>query len=845
MKKSTLVELPNSISHYKYYLLLIAIVLLVYGNSIANGYNMDDNLVTQNHPLTSQKSFSALYDIFTSPYYKDNMGNSYGYRPIVLLSFFLEHTIFGESPIISHFFNIFLYVIAVVLFFIFLVSLFGEKGLVLAMLSALFFAVHPIHAEVVDSIKNRDEILAFLFVTLSAVAIEKYLKTNTWISLISISIFFTLGMLSKKSIFPMMMVLPFIIGLFKEINTKQLISFSIALILPAAIIGSNLEIQRLILMFSIPLTSIYLIHYFKTGISIDKLFTKEVTIYFIPIISWFFVFMAIWKPTYGPALLTIPLLLFLIKKHTYWDFIQSFLQMLLIGLFLNLSDFLMIALIISIADYTYSLQNRKTLWKLLIVSGLTIFYFLFSNIDLSNKILIILDIIIFFYLTFRKASLGLLWAMLSVILNSIFFKLGLLDIILLTYSILYFINARKTSPNFLSNSIKIILVITSIYIFTPLNLFTQFGSVVPNNSMVQSSLPLNTFSAQNFMKEGRKLEYIENTLIAPHTLIETIGTGFITIGEYTRLVIFPKELSFYYGYAKIKTTGLKNLWVWVSIVFYMGLILLAIWQAKQRPIITIGVIWFVVSVLLFSNWPELVAGMVGERLAFTASAGFCIFVAGIVLWIKPNFSFNKPQVVEFVVFSILILFAARTIARNVDWKDPITLMEHDIKHLSNSAQANNLFAMFLMKEAAENDQMSPETKQNYRLKGIEHFKKAISIYPKFYNANFDLGRAYIDLGDFKNAKSAFLQSHKIDPENIVALEELTKTSFDLNQKDETEYYGNMYLEKDPNNQNIHELLAYIMLINNEKVKARIYSERGLKYFPDNQNLHHILMDSSK
>src|ERR1700747_3576458 len=163
MKKTTLIDSQKAISHYKYYLLLITIVVLVFSNSISNNYNMDDNLVTQHHPFTSNKGISTIINIFSSPYYKDDMGNSYGYRPIVLLSFFLEHFFLGESPIISHLFNLLFYALTVVLLFKLLVTLFGEKALFLAFLSTLFFAVHPIHTEVVASIKNRDEILAFLF----------------------------------------------------------------------------------------------------------------------------------------------------------------------------------------------------------------------------------------------------------------------------------------------------------------------------------------------------------------------------------------------------------------------------------------------------------------------------------------------------------------------------------------------------------------------------------------------------------------------------------------------------------------------------------------------------------
>ena len=83
---------------------VFAFSALLYLNTIPNKYNMDDELVTINHRLTS-KGLSAITEIFTEPYYKDKLGYSYEYRPVVLFSFAIEHQFLGESPHRSHFFN--------------------------------------------------------------------------------------------------------------------------------------------------------------------------------------------------------------------------------------------------------------------------------------------------------------------------------------------------------------------------------------------------------------------------------------------------------------------------------------------------------------------------------------------------------------------------------------------------------------------------------------------------------------------------------------------------------------------------------------------------------------------
>jgi hypothetical protein len=148
---------------------------LVFANSFSNGYNLDDELVTQNHPLTS-RGLEAFGDIFTSPYYSDEMGYAYGYRPIVHLSFAIEHQFFGEKPSISHFFNVILFALSAMLFFKFLLKLLGENKQNFALLATLLFVVHPIHTEVVANIKGRDELFGFLFGLMAVVYFFQFFK---------------------------------------------------------------------------------------------------------------------------------------------------------------------------------------------------------------------------------------------------------------------------------------------------------------------------------------------------------------------------------------------------------------------------------------------------------------------------------------------------------------------------------------------------------------------------------------------------------------------------------------------------------------------------------------------
>ncbi len=837
-----------------YGFLIAIITFFVFANTFKNGYNLDDNLVTQNHPLTS-KGLSTVKEIFTRTYYQDESGNAFGYRPIVHLSFAFENALFGESPAVSHFFNVVLYVLAVFLFYKLLLLWLGEKNKTVALMAALFFALHPVHSEVVASIKNRDEILAFLFAMLSALQINKYLIKKKLGNLLLVGLFFTVGLLAKKSIFPLVIVFPIAQFLLtKNTSLKELFLICLLLLVPSALIIGENNLPRIFMVLIIPFFAIYtlifgiklldsneLVSKLKTTLVKNQIGILSVVVLGVIIYNYF---------TFNFYLLVLAALLlgFIFIKNKLIGFLQ--ISLFLFVITIKTLDFSVLDFVLFFGMYFLLLEKNEIHKKyiylvLFLVFSITIYLAIQIGFSIEKPLLLfqktIMILAVFLLLRYKK-TIGLIFAFLFLIFAALF-NWSTLFILFAFILLEAFLQGVKLFSNFKKYKVAI-----SVLIFVMYNGFfaLKFTNNIKNTKLVEvvntQNKDFQTFESR--LKEGRDLEYVENTLVFPHTTNELVGTGFEVLGEYARLMIFPNELSFYYGYSKIQTTPITNIFVGISILFYTLLIVLAVYQLKKRPIISIAVLWYVGCILLFSNWVEFVAGMVGERLAFTASAGFSILFAALFLWIKPALNLFKPQKIEFSIFIILFLFTLKTINRNKQWENPISLMSEDIKHLDKSAQANNMYAMSLLDESMRNAYLPQNVKIEYRNTGITHLKKAIEIYPYFFNYNFDLGRGYITLNDNSNAYAAFLKAYTILPDNILVLEELTKTSFDLGNVKQTEFFGNKYLEINSNNENIHELVAYIFLINKNYVKANFYAKRGLNYFPNNLNLNKMVTDSS-
>ncbi len=832
------------------YLILAVVVLLVFGNTIFNGYNMDDNLVTQNHVYTS-KGITAIKDILQSNYYSNNSDINFGYRPVTHISFAIEHSLFGESAFTSHFINVLLYVLTVLLFFTLLVRWFKGYHAFIPIVAALLFAVHPVHTEVVASIKNRDEILALLFALCSALAAHKYVSKSGWLNLIGASLFFILALLSKKSVYPLVVIIPIINYLFNKTSFKAALISALFMAVPAAFIAADFLWLRACYILGISLV-LYLFAYVCLNSNLYQQKIKQ----FIQVFSNPYFMLPIAGLVFALSLyaqeniLTAIALALLIPVYRNNQRLTSlFLLLLNVVLAICADDedaISMVLLCNSWIIYTMIKRAERDV-LILIVSLIVLAVFGWLNGN-AAAILIVVQIALFFFLTSKKPFYGLLLAAITVLVSAYFFKTPIYQWSLLAISAFWvgkeYLNKQtltlaRSAALVLAFAMPLVLVVTNEKTHSTIgqNIVAAFDAP----KQTQSYQDVGSLEQNNGIKEGRTLNYIENSLVAPHQISQTISTGLVVLYEYARLMIFPNELSFYYGYATIETTNLNNPKVWLSLLFYVLLVIIAYWQRNKNVVIAIGIAWYVVCILLFSNGVELVAGMVGERLAFTASAGFCMLLAGVFTALQPGFNWLKPKFAEFVVLLLLVLFSIKAVARNGEWKDAITLMTHDIKHLDNSAQAHNLLALNLL-YVASNEKDNNKAVEMVQT-AITHLEKSVYIYPYFFNTNFDLAKAYFSLSDFNQAKKYLEKSLQLQPQNLLGLELMVMTSYNLQLLTETEYYANQFISQNHDNLNIHQLLVNAMVITGNKEKAIIYANRALAYFPKEATLLKMLADA--
>lgn len=142
-------------SAWSHALAVVAVALATFGNSLANGFALDDNYIIRINERVHQLADQGA--IWLTPYWP-TFGEYLGlYRPLTIFGYALQWAAGDGNPVVFHGVNILLNAAVSVLVLLLLRRLVRPAP---ALLGALLFAVHPLHTEVVANVVGQAEMIA-------------------------------------------------------------------------------------------------------------------------------------------------------------------------------------------------------------------------------------------------------------------------------------------------------------------------------------------------------------------------------------------------------------------------------------------------------------------------------------------------------------------------------------------------------------------------------------------------------------------------------------------------------------------------------------------------------------
>ncbi|OGT54522.1 MAG: hypothetical protein A3E01_08870 [Gammaproteobacteria bacterium RIFCSPHIGHO2_12_FULL_63_22] len=158
---------------------------------------------------------------------------------------------------------------------------------------------------------------------------------------------------------------------------------------------------------------------------------------------------------------------------------------------------------------------------------------------------------------------------------------------------------------------------------------------------------------------GRDFNLVERLLTEPRVVL-----------DYLRWTIYPsiQEMSIYQDDYVISRSLFDPLSTAIAIVLLLGLGLFAIWVRTRRPLMALGVLWFLSAQLMTATIIPL--ELVFEHRNYFASFGVCLALADLLLLLADNATWRKAGTGIAVLF-VLILGLATTL-RAWEWRDPLS-----------------------------------------------------------------------------------------------------------------------------------------------------------------------------
>ena len=250
---------------------------------------------------------------------------------------------------------------------------------------------------------------------------------------------------------------------------------------------------------------------------------------------------------------------------------------------------------------------------------------------------------------------------------------------------------------------------------------------------------------------GNDPEFFNNP-IADATAASRMATAFGVFLRYIRLLIVPLRLVSDYSYNSLPVyDSLFNPVAMAGIVMLMGMIIAAIALIRRNQLYTLAFILFLFPYLLISNIVFPVGTIMGERLMYLPSAGFAL-IAGCIL---TSLSSRWRYLTTCLVLLLMLGYSFKTLTRNRDWHDDITLTTADLKSMPENSKL--LVNMGIIKARQKQYSMAEH-----------HYKKALEIYPDLVEAWSGLGKMNYDRGNIEEALRYYTEAVRVarDQPNI-------------------------------------------------------------------------------
>lgn len=326
-----------------------------------------------------------------------------------------------------------------------------------------------------------------------------------------------------------------------------------------------------------------------------------------------------------------------------------------------------------------------------------------------------------------------------------------------------------------------------------------------------------------------------------------VASAFLVLGKYLWTLIFPHPLASDFGYNQIPLTGWGDWRALLSLAAWLGMGIFALIRLKSRNLWSFAILFFFINFSIFTNLLVTIGTSFGDRLLYSASPGFMLALALFLMKIfgedeKVKISSAgavfKNKTLWAVAAVILLLYSAKTITRNADWKSSYSLYNADIEVAPDAAKLNFHLGLEIMQLGLKTD--DPVEKRANFDRGKIHFEKAISIYPAYHDAYSQLGLAAYRDKDYEKALEYYELALKYKPNFPLVYSNMGIIFFERGDLAKAKEVYEKAVQYDPRMKDALRNLGAVNAMQKNFDEAIRWFSQAVEYWPEDATLNFYL-----
>jgi len=303
------------------------------------------------------------------------------------------------------------------------------------------------------------------------------------------------------------------------------------------------------------------------------------------------------------------------------------------------------------------------------------------------------------------------------------------------------------------NAITFLAVIPfTLYFFSEIRLKKIILTTLPYIAIAGLFLIIrNIFVSQMSSSQAQMTTYMMDVT---HINANSSAMAIFYLLKYIKLLILPHPLVWDYGFNAIPLKTMTNWWVVFSILIHFIMGLYALFQIRKKDRIAYSIIFYITTLSIYFVLSLQTGAPMGERFLFIPSLGFCVILGTMMTQLFKVRTWQEVKRPFLITLALVVgLYSMKTIIRNKDWKNTLTISQAAIQVHPSSVSVQSTYAGAYLELIKT--ETNPRVKQKYWNHIIQACETIVRIRPDHTQTWYNLGAIYFEQGDYIKAEKAF------------------------------------------------------------------------------------------